>query len=148
MAVLIPNTDPIYTLENWRIADLRATEWRNAGQHPDEMGVLSWIAAMDPFIRAVSEAGVTSFSVSRESATLAKAGVADDFVLAAEHSCTLYNAQPAIVRAIALKPRASRNGGGNNGPPPRPTPHPPTPPPPTPPPPPVGCQSSLPSTVS
>lgn len=77
MELLFPNTNPIYTLENCRIADLRAAEWRDAGKHPEEMGVLSWIAAMDPFIRAVTEAGETSFLLPRESPSLAKAGVAD-----------------------------------------------------------------------
>lgn len=115
MELLLPNRNPIYTLDQIKIAALRAKEWQ--GKYPDKLGVLPWIAAMEPFIRQVSEAGQTSALVHREASALASAGLAEGFILAAEHSCVLYNLQPKTMARTASSTWAPihQNGGGGNG---------------------------------
>jgi hypothetical protein len=73
MAILIPNTSPALTSDAIQTAVIRAQELQ--GQFPDEMSVISWVAAMDEHINGSVQEGVTTVSIDRGSPRLAQAGL-------------------------------------------------------------------------
>jgi hypothetical protein len=114
MAILFPTRIPVLTVENFRVAEIRAQEFQ--GQVPDEMSVVQWITMMDQYINGRTHQGVTTVSLDKESPDLAQASVPEDFIAATELSCTIHNAQPKALRSKGFVPWLPvRNGGGGNG---------------------------------